>query len=77
MQFELHIQRQMKSQAPTPGTAERTTFLSLGRGEGTGPCLARPLHLGGGDAREARTGCQGERDLRLGWEGWKEERDVE
>lgn len=33
MQFELQIQRQMKSPAPTPGRAKRTTFLSLGRGD--------------------------------------------
>lgn len=45
MQFELHIQRQMESRAPTPGApgrADRATFQLLGRDGGRALNLAQP-----------------------------------
>lgn len=78
MQFELHIQRQMKSQAPTPGRAERPTFLIPGGGGGRGrapdpawPHLASAPSLTGARVKEK------ERDLRLRGKEGKEEREEE
>lgn len=72
MQFELHIQRQMKSLAPTPGRAERTTFLIPGGGgvrapdpawlhlaPAPSPTGARVKERGRERERETVSGCGG------------------